>query len=381
MTKQHAPALFWRCLAGRSWALVMAAAWSLAGANGDIVIGELALQRPEASIEAAAYMSGLQLSLDQANAAGGVRGRRVVLARAPNVVAMDQAAAEAERLLSGPAVALVGFLQSGTARALAEPAAGVLRTPFALIGAQAFDDGMKARFLFHTRASLADEVRAICRHLATIGLTRVVMLTGDSTKSAQADEGLRDSSCMALQVRDRIELAGGALEGPSLGRLQRAEPQAVMLVAEGREAAAAIEHYRLAQGSAQIFATSSADVERLARRLPDEMLRGLTIAQVVPSPFRANNALSRSFAQAHAAHAATRPPSFTMMEGYVTGRVLLAALKRIEGPVGRAAVVAALEGLQFEDLGGYHVSFAQGQRRGSRFVELSIVDSARKVRQ
>jgi ABC-type branched-subunit amino acid transport system substrate-binding protein len=107
MTKQHAPAQFWRCLAGRSWALVMAAAWSLAGANGDIVIGELALQRPEASIEAAAYMSGLQLSLDQANAAGGVRGRRVVLARAPNAVAMDQAAAEAERLLSGSAVALV----------------------------------------------------------------------------------------------------------------------------------------------------------------------------------------------------------------------------------------------------------------------------------
>ena len=47
----------------------------------------------------------------------------------------------------------------------------------------------------------------------------------------------------------------------------------------------------------------------------------------------------------------------------------------------REGMVAALDGMDNYNLGGYVVGFKPGVRSGSRFVELSIISGAGKIRQ
>jgi branched-chain amino acid transport system substrate-binding protein len=43
--------------------------------------------------------------------------------------------------------------------------------------------------------------------------------------------------------------------------------------------------------------------------------------------------------------------------------------------------VAALDGMDYYDMGGYAVGYKPGLHSGSKFVELSIISGAGKIRQ
>ncbi|MFO1244861.1 MAG: hypothetical protein U1E71_06740 [Ramlibacter sp.] len=57
------------------------------------------------------------------------------------------------------------------------------------------------------------------------------------------------------------------------------------------------------------------------------------------------------------------------------------AVRRMGAKASREGFVAALEGMDSYDLGGYRVGFKPSMRSGSKFVELSIVTGAGKIRQ
>jgi hypothetical protein len=69
-----------------------------------------------------------------------------------------------------------------------------------------------------------------------------------------------------------------------------------------------------------------------------------------------------------------------MMEGFIAGKVIVEAARRMGAKASREAFVTALDTLE-TDLGGYRVGFKPGMRSGSKFVELSIVTGAGKIRQ
>src|SRR5256885_7687564 len=90
-----------------------------------------------------------------------------------------------------------------------------------------------------------------------------------------------------------------------------------MVVASSPVTSAFVEAYRMAGGTAQIYATSEADIEQLAKRLPVEFMSGLSIAQVVPSPYKVTMRLNKEFRDAATAagKSLTVPVSYAMMEG------------------------------------------------------------------
>jgi ABC-type branched-subunit amino acid transport system substrate-binding protein len=61
------------------------------------------------------------------------------------------------------------------------------------------------------------------------------------------------------------------------------------------------------------------------------------------------------------------------MEGYISARILVEALKRAGPAPTREKLIAALDGMRDYDLGGDLVSFNGPDHVGRRFVELSIV--------
>ena len=155
-----------------------------------------------------------------------------------------------------------------------------------------------------------------------------------------------------------------------------------MVVASGSAAAAFIEKYRLDGGAAQLFAQSGADIEQISQRLGEDHLKGLSITQVTPSPYKISGRLTKEFNEAVTATPNLEvPASYAMMEGYIAGAGIVEAARRMGPKASREGFVKALDSIDNLDLGGYRVGFKPGMRSGSKFVELTIITAAGRVRQ
>jgi ABC-type branched-subunit amino acid transport system substrate-binding protein len=110
-------------------------------------------------------------------------------------------------------------------------------------------------------------------------------------------------------------------------------------------------------------------------------MQGIAIAQVTPSPYKISSRLAKEFADTVAKTPNLEvPPSYAMMEGFIAGKVIVEAARRMGAKPSREAFVAALDSVD-TDMGGYRVGFKPGSRFGSKFVELSIVTGSGKIRQ
>jgi ABC-type branched-subunit amino acid transport system substrate-binding protein len=175
--------------------------------------------------------------------------------------------------------------------------------------------------------------------------------------------------------------AGTARVTPAVDVLVKAQPQAIVMISSGAATAGFIEQYRESNGAAQLFATSGADIEQLGKRLSDEQMQGVAIAQVTPSPYSISTRLANEFSDmARKSRDPALPVSYSMLEGYIAGKVIVQALRQAKPP-SRRGIVAALNAMDHFDLGGYVVSYSPTSRSGSRRVELSIVSAAGKIRQ
>ena len=70
-----------------------------------------------------------------------------------------------------------------------------------------------------------------------------------------------------------------------------------------------------------------------------------------------------------------------MMEGFIAAKVIVEAVRRQGARPTREGMAATLDAMDSYDLGGYVVGFKPGMRNGSKFVELSIISGAGKIRQ
>jgi hypothetical protein len=112
-------------------------------------------------------------------------------------------------------------------------------------------------------------------------------------------------------------------------------PQAIIMVSSGAPAAAFIEQYRASGGSAQLFASSEADIEQLAKRLGKEQIQAVAIAQVTPSPYWISSRLAKELNDAVERAGKMVPVSFAMMEGFIAAKVIVEAVRRQNAQVTR----------------------------------------------
>ena len=118
------------------------------------------------------------------------------------------------------------------------------------------------------------------------------------------------------------------------------------------------------------------------KRLAEEQMQGVSIAQVTPNPYKIANRLSKEFQEAAAAKKTLEVPmSYAMMEGYIAGKVIVEAVRRQGAKPSREGMVRALDAMDRFDMGGYVVGYKPGSRAGSKFVELSIISGTGKIRQ
>lgn len=366
--------------------LVLAAAALVAsGAQAaQIVVGQVG---PMSGLEASqgrAYGAGMQLYFNRVNKGGGVNGHTFTLVQKDDGGRPEDTVSVTRQLLAeDKPLVLAGYFGNRNISDLV--ASGLLdQNKVAVVGYRVAEIRAETPLLYNVRASLRDEINKLTEHLATIGITRLGLLYEDGPGAAAliaaAEESAKKTNA-AILVKASYP-AGTTRVSPAIAMFMAGAPQAIIMVSGGAAAAAFIEQYRSGGGTAQLFAHSGADIEQLSKRLGEEQMQGVAIAQVTPSPYKIGSRLVKEFTdQVAQAEKLEVPVSFAMMEGYIAARVIVEAIRRQGARPTREGMVTALDGMDNFNLGGYAVGFRPGMRTGSKYVELSIISGAGKIRQ
>lgn len=350
----------------------------------DIVVGQVGPLSGLEAVQGRAYLAGMQLLFASVNKSGGVKGQTFTVQGKDDGGRPEETVRLTRQLLSeARPMVLAGYFGSRNIADLV--ASGVLEAEkIALVGYRSAEIRTETPMLYSVRAGLGDEINKLTEHLATIGITRLGLLyeegPGASALVAAAEEAAKRGR--ASIVVKASYAAGSTSLAPAVGAFIKPSLQAIIMVTSGSAAAAFIEQYRAAGGVAQIFAHSGADIEQLSKRLGEEQMQGVAIAQVTPSPYKISVRLTKEFNDLVAkSQGMELPVGYTMMEGYIAAKVIVEAVRRQGGKPSREGMVGALDAMESYDLGGYVIGFKPGMRTGSKFVELSIVSGAGRIRQ
>lgn len=366
----------------RTTAFCSAMAVSMAAGAVQIVIGQVAPMTGLESAQARAYSAGMQMAM---NKAGSVNGHTLSLVSKDDKNQPAETIAATKQLLSeSRPLALAGYFGDRGLTDLAS--SGLLeKEGIALVGYRVNEIRSETPFVYSVRASLRDEVAKIIEHLSTVGISRIGLFYEDGPASAAllaATEELGKNK--GIRLVNKGNYAAGTVKVPDavVDTFMSSQAQAIIMVASGSAAAAFIEKYRLNGGGAQLFAHSGADLEQMSKRLGEEQMKGVSITQVSPNPYKMSSPLSKEFNDILAKRPNPDVPvSYAMIEGYIAGSVIVEAVRRMGAKVSREGFVRALDSMDSFDLGGYKIGYKPDMRSGSRFVELTIISAAGRIRQ
>lgn len=335
------------------------------------------------------YRDGLLLAFDAVNRSGGVHGRRIDLLTLDDQNEPARALANTRTLIEQRRVfALAGYTFTNTVRA-ALPLLREAGVPLvgAYSGMPELYDGSQP-MVFALRASFADELSAIVRHIHTIGHQDIAMVHYGNPLGVE----LRDDVKGQLQRIGRSLAATGAMEinsadpaaaaRPAVQALARQCPKLVILGVSGRDAVAVVQG--LAAGTcppARYMARNLVDIKLLQQAL-GEAARGIVVTQVVPNPARGMHPLVNDYRQLLRRRDAAARPDFAEFEGFIAGRCVVLALQRAGREVDRAGFMRALEGVVLEGPDHYRVQFGgSGTARhvGSRYVNIVMVSDKERI--
>lgn len=263
---------------------------------------------------------------------------------------------EAMNKVFGPAkVPLVGTISG----------AGTLREPIS--------SNPNSRYMFHVRGSYAEETAVIVNYLADMGISRIAVFYQNDGFGKSGLEGVT----AALNQRKLTPVAIGTVERNSIDVskavdvIAKSNAQSVIMVTLYKPTAAFIKGMKQAGQSPMFMALSPVGTEQLVQEMNGTSVRGLGISQVVPYPWSASSPVVREYQKFSAKPGVY---SYYGMEGYLMARTMVEGLKRMPAKdISRERLVSALESLNNVDFGGFKVSYSSTARKGSSFVELTVL--------
>jgi ABC-type branched-subunit amino acid transport system substrate-binding protein len=340
-----------------------------------ILIGQTGVFSGPVAEPALQYRAGAQLYFDAVNAKGGVHGRKIKLLSYDDKFDPKLAAENTKKLLGEDKVfALFGYIGTGAIVA-SMPQINEHRIP--VVGALSGADGLrdpKMNLIFHTRASYLAETDKMVEQLKSTGVKSIAVVYQDDPfgkaglKSAQ---GAFERQGVKPAIEAPIDMSKLDALGPTAAKVAQSQPGAIILITAGKASTAFIRAYLKTGTRPQFFGVSVLSAKALLADLgPDA--HGIVIAQVVPSPLRTSYGISKEFLAA-AKKADSKDITYNSLEGYLTAKVFVEALRRAGKEVTREKLIAALESLNNYDLGGFVIDYSGGKRAGTSFVDLSII--------
>ncbi len=321
---------------------------------------------------------GIEAAFQEANARGGIHGRQLILLSLDDAYEPEAAIANTRRLIVQEGVfALIGAVGTPTSLS-ATPVAAAAGVPYiAPFTGAAFLREDRWQNVINLRASYNQETEAMVARLTTdLGIKRIAVMYQDDSFGRAGYRGVRQ----ALERRGMEPVAIGVYPRNTtavktgLLNLRSANPDAVILIGAYQPVATLIAWARHT-GLNPVFMTisfvgSNALVKELGRGGA-----GVFVTQVVPFPTDNTLPVGIAYRRALTAHASGATPGFVSYEGYLAGRLAIAALERCGREVDRTRFLNSLRSANTVDLDGFVLRYGANDNQGSDAVFLTVIGS------
>ena len=322
-----------------------------------------------------AVQDGIQTYLNLVNGRGGVNGRQIVLKTLDDDNKAAQAEANARQLVEQDKVfILFGSIEGGPSTAVMKVAVD-LKVPF--FGPIAGSPTLRRPhqpLVFPVRAEHREEFRALLAYGKSVGATRVGFMRSDSETGQQhlANVKLLSQESGMELVADlpfKSDVSDAQID-QMVGQLEKSRAQIVFNHGSPGVYEKLIRKARAKGLSATFYAVNSGSAQ-MAKHL-GPLAHGMVFTQVVPSPWERKTAITREYQEEFGKQKPGREFSYGSLEGYVTAKALVAAL-RLAGPEPtRESFLAGLANASL-DLNGLRAVYTREQHTGLNFVDLAIV--------
>jgi len=349
------------------------------GVSSDkIVFGQAAALDGPAAALGQGMRTGLLAAFDEANKAGGIKGHKLDLVSSDDGYEPTKAIAAAKKLIDEDKVfALVGSVGTPTSAAV-QPIASEAGVPFigAFTGAEFLRTPYKPGVV-NVRASYFEETETMIDHLTKdLGVSRIAIFYQDDAFGQAGLTGVKralDKRNMQLVAEGTYERNTTAVKGALLA-IHKADPQAVIMIGAYAPCAEFIKLARQIKLDATFVNISFVGSDALAKEL-GAAGAGVVITQVVPYPEDPSIDLVKRYQAALKASAPDTKPGFVSLEGYMVGRLVAAALDKVQGDITRAALLDAITKTGTFDLGGVTLRYSADSNRGSDTIFLTVIQS------
>ena len=320
-----------------------------------ILFGQAAaLEGPSAAL-GQGMRQGILAAFAEVNAKGGVHGRKLQLVSRDDGYDPDRSVAQTTRLIEEDNIfALIGSVGTPTSMATV-PISSARNVPFIgpFTGAE-FLRAPELRSVVNIRASYGAEAEAWVKHLTEdLRFTNIAIFYQDDSFGRDGLVGVK----RALEKRGMELSAEGTFErntkfvSSALRIIRRAEPQAVVMIGTYGPCA---EFIRLAHRSGfhpTFVNVSFVGANALAKEL-GAAGEGVIVSQVVPFPWDTSLKLVADYQAAQKALDPALQPDFVSLEGYLSGRLVAAALELAGPKPTRAGLLRVIHEVGRFDMGG-----------------------------
>lgn len=328
------------------------------------------------------FGQGSRLYFDAVNAAGGVHGRKIVYTTLDDGFDVKRAVENTRQLIDEQGVFIIynstGTAQTGAILPLAEASRTIIFGP--VTGATAFRQKVNP-YLFHVRASYADEARRIVSHLVDTGISRVTVVYQDDGLGKTLLAELQQAAAAAkIKLDAEVKIDPKAPDyTAAAAAAERTQPQAVLLGVAGGTLSNFIQATLKTSIRPSFYGFSIANVDLIRRDLQDNA-RGIVLAQIMP-PLR--NTTIPVVAEYHRLLKEKDPsaaPSAFQLEGFVHAKLLVEGLRRAGRNLSTASFIKAMEEAGEISFGRFAARYSPTSHNGSSYVELAIIDNAGQLR-
>jgi branched-chain amino acid transport system substrate-binding protein len=337
----------------------------------------LAMTGPGATL-ALPFAQGARLYFDRVNAGGGINGRKIELTTLDDMGNTDTAVANTKKLLDQRVFSLFGYYGSPQVTAV-NPL--LKDTDILLFAPMAGADELRGSLypnVYSVRPGYSEEAAVITRHAETLGMRKLAILHARDPESLAAlDSAERTMGGLGANLVAKSPLSGGSV-ATSVDQVLAKKPESVLVISDASGAANAIRDLRAKGFRGPIYGFSTTGESLLAEQL-GAAGAGVVVVRVTPKSDNAKSVLVREL-QADALAAKLGKSNVYMLEGYIAAWTYTEALRKAGKDPTRAKLRKALDSLQDLNLGGFRVHF-DGDRVGSKLVELSLIDATGRVRE
>jgi branched-chain amino acid transport system substrate-binding protein len=347
------------------------------GVSSDtILFGQAAALEGPSSALGQGMRQGILAAFTEINARGGVHGRKLKLISRDDGYDPDRSAVQTIRLIEEDKVfALIGAVGTPTTT-VTVPIAKAKNVPF--IGPFTGAGFLRAPDLHNViniRASYGAEAEAWIKHLTEdLHLKSIAIFYQDDSYGRDGLAGVK----LALEKRGMELTAEGTFErntkavGSAMRTLKRAEPEAVVMVGTYGPCAEFIKLARKSGFNPIFVNISFVGANALAKELGPEG-QGVIVSQVVPFPWDASVKVVADYQAAEKALDPNLRPDFVSLEGYLSGRLVAAALEMAGPNPTRANMLQLINDVGRFDISGDIITFGQKLRDVPAKVFLTVI--------